>query len=365
MKKVFLTFLCCCLVFLFSYSDTVYLKNGKQIKGTIIEESKEYVKIEFSGVTLTYWMDEVSTLSKEDVSVGVNDSTHTISNIANKSAPIISVSRSQKQGKSFLWKVKSQNSTVYLLGSIHLGRPDFYPLDRVIESAFSKSDFLVVEADINAVDISTLQSVMEEAVYFDGSTLKDHLSSKTFRLAEQKMNEMGMSIEQMIVFKPWFLALNIEMIGYSKLGLDPTYGIDIYFLNKAKSNKKIVELESVEFQIKLLGSFNEKEQEAFLLSTLVDLDIVQDKIDKMIDLWKVGDALGMEQVFLEGIKKDPDLFSVYNKLLFKRNKGMVSTIRNFLNSRDIYFVVVGVAHLIGEQGIVNILEKEGYSVEQL
>jgi len=365
MKKVFLSCLFCCLFSLLSYPDTIHLKNGVQIDGEIIEENQEYVKIKFNGIGLTYWMEDIFTVSKEDANAEAEGYQYILSDVFDENTAKISVSDFQKQGKSFLWKIESQTSTVYLLGSIHLGRPDFYPLSKAIEEAFSKSNFLAVEANISALDTSVLGSIMTEAIYVDGSTLKSHLSSKTVKLVKQKMDELGMDIEQMIVFKPWFLALNLEMLGYVRLGLDPTYGIDIYFLNKAKNSKQIIELESVQFQINLLSSFNDKEQEAFLLSTLIDLDIVRDRIDKMINLWQTGNALGMEQVFMENIKADPGLFSVYNKLLFKRNKGMVSKINKFLNGRGVYFVVVGAGHLIGEEGIIKILENKGYTVEQL
>ena len=41
--------------------------------------------------------------------------------------------------KAIFWKVTSPTSTVYLLGSIHLGSKDMYPLPKEIEDAFEGS----------------------------------------------------------------------------------------------------------------------------------------------------------------------------------------------------------------------------------
>ena len=63
--------------------------------------------------------------------------------------------------KNFLWKVRSDTGTVYILGSIHFMKKEIYPLDKKIEDAFDKSDVLSVEANVNDISQIDLQKLME------------------------------------------------------------------------------------------------------------------------------------------------------------------------------------------------------------
>ena len=71
--------------------------------------------------------------------------------------------------------------------------------------------------------------------------------------------------------KPWFLAMSIESLEFQRLDYDPANGIDVYFAGKAAGEKQIVELESFDYQIRLLSGFSDRRQELFLLYTLKDL----------------------------------------------------------------------------------------------
>src|SRR6185437_13936994 len=60
----------------------------------------------------------------------------------------------------FMWKVKTPVSTAYLVGSIHMLPPDFFPLPGDIEKAFNKSPTLIVEANIDDRANETRQMMM-------------------------------------------------------------------------------------------------------------------------------------------------------------------------------------------------------------
>jgi uncharacterized protein YbaP (TraB family) len=150
-----------------------------------------------------------------------------------------------------------------------------------------------------------------------------------------------------------------------KLGFDPHYGIDKYFLSKAAGKKNILELESLDYQIDLLSKFSDREQESFLLYTVKDLRILRQEMDKLTQAWITGDAQGLESIMTRGVVEDRRMSSVYEKLVVERNRNMASKIEEFLRNKETYFVVVGAAHLVGNQGIIEILKGRGYLVEQL
>ncbi len=271
-----------------------------------------------------------------------------------------------ENNNNFLWEVKSAVNKVYILGSIHLGKKEFYPLDVKIEESFKKSDFLVVEVNLNDIDPVIIQNmVFEKGFYPVGEILKDHLSGKTYQLAAEKFQKLGLDIEFFNDSKPWFIAMNITTMELMRLGYNPEYGIDKYFLEKAKNNKKILGFETFEFQLGLFDSFPEKQQELFLLSTLAEVDLISHEMDKMLYLWKNGDAEKMELMLSKPLKVYPEIKNIYDKLIYDRNEKMANKIDGFLKDDAIYFIVVGAAHLVGEKGIISILEKKGYSVIQL
>jgi hypothetical protein len=271
---------------------------------------------------------------------------------------------SQSQ-RSFLWRVQSKTNTVYVLGSIHFFKKEAYPLHRKIESASDQSEVLVVEANVNDIARLDIEKLVESAMYLGPETLERHVSAETYELIKKETGRLGIPLELINRQKPWFLALVLESLELLKLGFDPNYGIDKYFLSRATGKKKIVELESLDYQIDLLSKFSDQEQELFLLYTVKDLRVLRQELDRLTQAWISGDAKGMESMMTRGFAEDRRMSSIYEKLILERNRSMASKIEEFLRNKEIYFAVVGAAHLVGDQGIIEILKGRGYLVEQL
>ena len=265
--------------------------------------------------------------------------------------------------QGFLWKAQSGSATVYLLGSIHVFKKELYPLPTKIEGAFQSSDTLVVEADIDEMNLDAMLTMLENSVYTENQTLEDHLSKDTLARVGAKLGESGIPIQLFQRSKPWILAMIITALEVQKSGFDPQYGIDMHFLGEARDKKRILELESIDYQIKLLNSFTDAEQEAFLISALNDADMMKEEMDMFMHAWNTGDVRALGSIVTRGVGEDPKMFPVYEKLLYGRNKSMASRIEAFLETGGKYFVVVGAGHLVGEKGIVQILKGRGYSVE--
>lgn len=267
--------------------------------------------------------------------------------------------------KSFLWKIQSETNTVYVLGSIHFSKREIYPLHQEIENAFDRSDFLVVEANVNDIGKADVQRLVVGALYPAEDTLKKHVSPETYERVKKEMGRFGIPLELIEKQKPWFLAMTLVALESIKLGLDPKLGIDVHFLSRAEGKKKILELESLDYQINILSGLSEKDQELFLLYTLKDLNIMEQELDKMIQAWTSGDTKAMESLMTKGVSEDKSLSSIYEKIIYERNRKMASKIRDFLKTKETYFIVVGAGHLVGSEGIIELLKRDGYRVEQL
>ena len=278
----------------------------------------------------------------------------------------ISIQEAGSQSKkSFLWKVQSKTNTVYVLGSIHYLKKEMYPLNKKIENAFEKSDHLVVEANINDTEKVDTQKLAESALYLDEETLEKHISPQTYELVKKELEVLGVPLEIISKQKPWFLALTLASLEIVKLGFDPEYGIDKYFLSKAEGKKKILELESFGYQMNLFCQLSEKDQESLLLYTLKDMKVVEQELDKLVQAWASGDTKGVESIIIRSLVEDKRLSPIYEKLIYERNRSMASKIEDYLKTKETYFVVVGAGHLVGSQGIIELLKGKGFVVEQL
>jgi Uncharacterized protein conserved in bacteria len=293
-----------------------------------------------------------------------------------KETPEEKIERVPDDGKALIWEVKSDTATVYLVGSIHLAKESTYPLKKVLMDAFEDSSILAVEADITAESEISDDEMVLSFMYTDGSTVKDYLTPDTFEKLEKYMKTfqiIGLPTEYLYYFKPVFISQLIEEQIYTSIGFFKTPGIDEYFLNLANEKEmKIVEVESVKFQMDMMTGFSDEIQEYILLSTLTSTKMSYKLgIEFMLKMWQQGDAenfsmmLKMSDYFGE-VYMDEDekrISAEYNKIMMDdRNDGMTDKVEEFLKGNETVFYVVGSAHMFGDTGIVNQLEERGHTV---
>jgi uncharacterized protein YbaP (TraB family) len=276
----------------------------------------------------------------------------------------LSAREGETPGKGhFLWKVRSETATAYLLGSIHLLKPDMYPLDRKIEEAFARSGVLVVEANVrDGAGEERQKRMLTGALYPGDDTIRNHLSQETYDLLRRRFPEL--SLDRVGRFRPWALAMTIAVMEYQKMGLNYDQGIDVYFLDKASNRIRIREIERPDSVIDMLNGFSDEYQDLFLQYTLLDLDQVREKTDQILRAWSDGDVATMEKILSESIREHPRLMPVFDALFTKRNANMAAKIEGYLKETGEFFVVVGVGHLVGKKGIVELLKGRGFPVEQ-
>lgn len=270
---------------------------------------------------------------------------------------------SSTKPETFMWKLTSETATVYMLGSIHLGQKDMYPLHEKIEKAYDTSDYLVVEADISSDKIAQIQALtMKYGMFTDGKTLKSVLPEATYEKLDAELKTLNLSAAAFNGFKPWLVVLTLASLEASNEQMDAQLGIDMYFLSKAReTSKSILELESVEFQLQLFDGIPMEKQIAYVENAVVKKDDdSKDLLKKLVAAWKNADAKEMASI-MEKNKKEDGIDSV---LFGKRDEGMAEKIIGYLATDKTYFIVVGAGHLAGKHSIIENLRKKGYKPVQ-
>ncbi len=161
------------------------------------------------------------------------------------------------------------------------------------------------------------------------------------------------------------LVLSLEQLIIDELGYKAELGIDYYFLNKAiTDNKNILELETVEFQVGLLSSFSD-DLMIQVLRDDVENPPTKEDFEELFSAWEEGDISKMESIVFGPLIQKPELSSYYEKMFDERNINMANQIFDFLGDDESYFVVVGAGHLVGDKGLINLMNERHYTVTQL
>lgn len=268
--------------------------------------------------------------------------------------------------KPFLWELRSDTSTSYLMGSLHAAKPDIYPLHDSVYEAFDAVPVLVVEADVENVNPARLSGIiLGRAMDTTGRGLESRLSRESLKSLKAVVKKHGIGMEVLNRFEPWYVSQLVTVMELARLGIDPEQGIEKHLLTRGRDTKEIIELEGLEAQLAFLDSFTDREQDLMLQYTLRDLDNMADLMDEIGGAWKAGDPDRLDAL-LNGILEDSKgLEVVYEKLFTERNRTMGKKILEFLATKRDYFIVVGAGHLVGDQGLLKSLAKRGIKVRQV
>jgi len=271
--------------------------------------------------------------------------------------------------KLFCWKVTGpEGGAVYLLGTIHVGRAEFYPLPAVIENSFKAADTLVTETDLTEPQGSSrlLKLLLEKGTYPRGDTVENHIGAETrAHLAHYvaTSKELGSDYTHL---KPWFLSVAIAIVEAKRAGLNTNEGIDRHFVDQATAMKKpIGTLETSEFQLELMNSFSDELQDQLLLAALLDTEKKPEVMGQLLQTWKSGNAEGLHETTTRYLRDYPVLKPLFEKMFDQRNDAMTQKIEEFLKTPKTVFVAVGAGHLTGERGILAQLRAKNYEIEQL
>lgn len=266
--------------------------------------------------------------------------------------------------RHFLWTVTAPGAPpTYLLGSIHVLTPDYYPLSAPIEKAFASSGVLIEELNLDDMaDPAVMMAVASKAMLPNGRTLDKVVPAELSSRVMAAADKAGVPREAVLRMKPWMVSLMLTLPILQSAGFTAAHGVDAHFFERAK--KRGLErraLETVAYQIDRLDQMAATDQEALLRSTIDDLEVQVSNVKTVADAWKRGDTSVLEQLLLPTLKQTPNL---YQRMLVERNAEWVDDVEGCLKQKQSCFVVVGAAHLVGPDSLVEMLRKKGYRVEQ-
>lgn len=282
--------------------------------------------------------------------------------------------------KHFLWKVSDDNSSVWILGSVHFADSTFYPLDSVIETAFVNAEELAVEIDVSNDSVSSevAEQSTRQGMLPEGETLQNLLPEATWNSFDSICTAWNVPSANFQRLRPWLAAMTISSVAIQRSGIDPNLGIDVVLLDRAATDgKAIVGLETADEQISAVADTDDSDSAGvyYLQTTLREISELDSMVAWVLRAWKTGDDELLRLVMNDEDDDDcEDCDSVAaqkfkdeleQKIYTNRNAKMAEKIAAFLAEDRNVFVVVGAAHLaLDKDNVIERLRARGLKVER-
>ena len=258
--------------------------------------------------------------------------------------------------KSLLWKVQhpEQNGEIYLFGTMHLMEKAYFFFPKKLEKLVQKSDVLVMELAgmPNPMDAMKYILLPQEVNFFD--YFSPQQSDTILQWAQDKLrmdeNTFRSSFSKMKPFAVVQMAVQMEFMG-------KTESYELRFENIAKASSVPVEgLETVADQMGIFDRMTREQQSEMVMESIREGDDEMDEIKKMQQIYTTQDLDALYAL----IEQDGGfLEEIETELLTDRNANWAKQLVNYMDGRQV-FVAVGAAHLGGPNGLIRLLEAQGY-----
>lgn len=277
-----------------------------------------------------------------------------------------------------MWIVKDgEGGCLYLMGTIHLGDERMENLPAKVTKTLDACDYLAVEFDIleSESDLAGMTQSMQSMMYTDGTTIKDHIDGEVYDKAKSILQEAGYYNQSLDYYTPIMWQQFVTEAYSQNSELKTRYGADRQLITYAKNhNIGVLDIESMELQMDMLKSLSPETQEYLLGSSVMSTsEMYNQSLKLMYESWVSGDVSTLEKltaadsgltdvIMDDNIKSYMDEYN--NKMLTIRNKNMALAAQRYIQGGATVLLAVGTAHMFGDDGIINLLENEGYTVEE-
>ena len=260
------------------------------------------------------------------------------------------------------YRISKGNEQHWLLGSIHAGKPSLYPLPDPVERAWQQSRALVMEVDMTHISQAQWQEMGAITRLVDGKTLKDHLPIDLYRRTLIAAGQNGLNESMLAPLRPWFAAITLTQAALERTGYRGEFGVDQHFAKRANDGgKPIIGLETLLEQLGYLASVGDN-QTLMLESTLDELPDLEKGFAEVMKAWQDGDQATLINLLKEEMAPPKLQAWLEQTLLAERNRNWVKKWPGLPNES---FIVVGALHLYGEQGLLALLEQQGWRITPL
>ncbi len=263
-----------------------------------------------------------------------------------------------------LWSLidRSGEPRAVLFGTVHLCDAACYPLDPSVTAAFSAARVLALELDPANPQMAV--ALGRAGLLPAGERLDERLPAALAERVARAARLAGADHASLLRMRTWLASSVLVVAAAGQAGFEAERGIDLWLAARARERgMPVVELETVERQIRALSAGGVETQQA-MLAQIVDLILdagVAAYFDEIRSAWQQGNAARLLEMAAEGT--DPDQAGpLLDELVVARNREMAARIAALVETERDVFVAIGAAHLGGEQSVLAELRRLGLDV---
>lgn len=264
------------------------------------------------------------------------------------------------------WAVKDADSTIYLLGTVHLLRPDTVWRTEKLDAAIDEADELWLELPTTNPEkmAGEMMGLVARYGLSPSQRLSKDLTADELKTLDEAARLAGMTAAQLDIFRPWFAAITISTSAMTHAGYDPMSGVDSR-IEAIFGERNITPkgLETAEQQIKVFAGMSREEELDYLRQTIKDYEEAPTQLDAMVTNWASGNTAAMEEMFVTEMKDQDE--ALYEAILTNRNANWVVQIEEMLKGSGTTFIAVGAGHLIGPDSVIAMLDAKGIKAERV
>jgi uncharacterized protein YbaP (TraB family) len=267
-----------------------------------------------------------------------------------------------------LFKVANGGHTMYLFGTMHVGLPEFYPLEPRIASALASASVLALEIDTQqpeAMGAALARHGRMEA----GTDIFTGMAPGDRSRLERALGKVNIPPAAVAGFKPWIVASLLALAEYGTLGYSPALSVDDYLAKQARERKvRIVELESVDAQLGLFNRLSMQDQADYLKESVEMIESGRQTRDvrQIVEAWATADKAMLDEI---AARAEADMSMsgrfVQKVLIDERNVTLAARLAQLLANEKSSVAAVGVLHLVGTKSIPVLLKAQGLKVERV
>jgi hypothetical protein len=267
-----------------------------------------------------------------------------------------------------LYRISGHGRVAYLFGTIHVGNRALYPLAPEVSRALAGASRLVLELDTRRND-AFIQAVRRHGSYADGDDVRHHLAPDTLDQLTDALHRLGISLASMARLKPWLLANILLSLELERHGYRRSQGVEQVLLADAQSRGEPVgELESADYQLALFDTMNDVQAERYLRDTLRELadGSALRRARAVVAAWDSGDARALDALLPAATGGGGAVAEFTRRILLgRRNPELAAQIERAMRKGSVTFIGVGLLHLLGANGLPQLLMQRGYLVERV
>jgi len=264
-----------------------------------------------------------------------------------------------------LWKIRSGESTLYVLGSLHIVPPDFHWQAPEIEAAIRTADTFVFEVPVDDEAIQHQKDfIVRNGLLPSGTSLRAVLSRSEFQTYSRILLSAGLKPEQYMRYRPWLAAVIVGLAYVHRRDIANLRGVDDDIIDYAESQgKELRYLESIEDQMRLLMVGDDLSQIRALKRMIGVLPRARSRSEDLLSTWASGDSKRFDAMIDADFEGHPEARDI---LISNRNRAWLGSVKSLLDApRKTALVTVGAAHIGGPAGLIALLCKEGYDVQRV